>query len=192
LKEQLHVFREVPVLPVVVPLAAAVFVLLLGRWHQQGRLSAARAAIALVGCVYGAGIVANTVFPIYLDKPVGNAAWDSSLNLVPLAGYEASDAIMNIVVFAPLGIVVALLVAEASWWRVLGVAATLSLTIEATQLVTAHLLGAGHVADINDLTFNVVGAAIGFGCYRALRRPISQLAHHDAPAQRWPSGGARS
>lgn len=68
-------FRQVPVLPVVIPLAAATLTALLWSLARRGRLSVPRAALALALCVYAAGIVANTVFPIFLDKPASSAAW---------------------------------------------------------------------------------------------------------------------
>lgn len=161
-------FREVPVLPVVVPLAAVVFVALLWRLHRRDRLSAPSAAIAFVLCVYAAGVVANTVFPIFLDKPARGTPWTSLVVIVPLADYELFDAVENIVVFVPVGMLVPLLRAGASWRRVVAVAAAFSLAIEMAQLVTGHLLGGGHVADASDLVCNVVGAALGFGLLSAL------------------------
>jgi hypothetical protein len=164
------VFQQVPVLPVVVPLAAATSVALLRLLHRRRRLTVPRAAVALALCVYVAGVVANTVFPIYLDKPSGDAAWDAHLELVPIVGYELDDALMNVGVFVPLGILVALALARPSWPRVTAVVAGLSLTIEVVQLVTAHTLGGGHVADVNDLLFNVVGGVLGFALLRVLER----------------------
>ena len=157
-------------LPVVVPVAAAIFVTLLWHLRRHDRLSAPRAAVALALCVYAAGVVANTVFPIFLDKPARNAPWTASVNVVPIVGYEVADAVMNTVVFVPLGMLVPLLVARSSSWRVLATAAAFSLTIEVSQLVTARFLGGGHVADVNDLIFNVAGAALGFGLLSALSR----------------------
>ncbi|MCG8919121.1 VanZ family protein [Actinokineospora sp. PR83] len=161
-------FREVPVLPVVVPVAAAVFLILLWYLHSRDRLSAPRAAVALALCVYAAGVVANTVFPIFLDKPARSALW--KVYLVPFANYEVGDAVTNILVFVPIGVLVPLLVAKAPWWRVVAVAAAFSLVIELTQLVTRNLLGGGHVADVNDLIFNTAGGALGFGLCSALSR----------------------
>lgn len=163
-------FKEVPVLPVVVPLAAAIFVALLWQLHRRDRLSAPRAVVAFVLCVYAAGVVANTVFPIFLDMPTSAGPWSAHLEVVPLAGYEVADAVMNILVFVPLGVLVSLIVGSTPWWRALAVAAALSLAIEVTQLVTAHLLGGGHIADLNDLVFNVVGAALGVGLLALLSR----------------------
>lgn len=154
-------FHQVPVLPVVGPLAAAVVAVLLWRLHRRSRLSPQSAAVALVLCIYVAGVVANTVFPIFLDKPSVGQPWTASLNLVPLAGYEAADAVTNILVFLPLGALLPLLFPRTAWWRMLALGAGLSLLIEVSQYATAHLLSGGHVADVNDLLFNVVGTGVG-------------------------------
>ena len=170
-------FREVPVLPVVVPLAAALLGTLLWRLHRTSRLSVPRAAVALALAVYTGGVVANTVFPIFLDKPVISAPWSAHLALVPLRDYEVADAMMNILVFVPLGMLVPLLTAKVSWWGAVAAAAAISLAIEVSQLGTAHLLGGGHVADVNDLVFNVVGGAVGFALVTVLARvPVVEAA----------------
>nr|WP_276581912.1 VanZ family protein [Cellulomonas sp. RIT-PI-Y] len=88
----------------------------------------------------------------------------------PLVDYEAGDAVMNIAVFVPLGILLGLVLSPGSWWRVTAVAAACSLAIEVTQYVTAHLLGGGHVADVNDLLCNVLGGALGAGLLALLGR----------------------
>lgn len=163
-------FREVPVLPVVVPVAAAALLILLWRLRRRERLSAPRAAVALVLCVYAAGVVANTVFPIFLNMPARSASWHASLHVVPLANYEVADAVMNILVFAPLGMLLPLLVVRTSWWRVLAMAAGVSLSIEMAQYVTARSLGGGHIADVNDFTFNVLGGLLGFSLLAAVSR----------------------
>jgi len=166
------VFHQVPVLPVVVPVAAAVVVVLLWTLRRRELLTGRRAAVALAVGVYVAGVLANTVFPIFLDKPSTEQPWDTYLNLVPLTGYEVRDAVINIVVFVPLGILVPLFLPRARWWSVLGLGAGFSLLIEVVQYVTARLLGGGHVADVNDLLFNVVGAALGLALLgAATRRP---------------------
>ncbi|NNH06003.1 VanZ family protein [Cellulomonas fimi] len=157
-------------LPVVVPLAAAVLAALLRSLRRSGRLSAPRAAVAVVLCVYVAGVVANTVFPVFLDKPVSTEPWSSHLALVPLADYDVADAVTNVVVFVPLGFLVPLLSARTSWRRAVATAAVVSLAIEVTQLVTAHLLGGGHVADVDDLLFNVLGGVLGCALFAALTR----------------------
>ncbi len=161
-------FRQVPVLPVVVPLATMLLAGLLWPLSRTGRLSVSRAAVALALCVYVAGVVAHTVFPIFLDKPASSGPWSSHLVLVPFVGYEVADAVMNILVFVPVGILVPLVLGTASWGSTIVAAGVFSLTIEAAQLLTAHLLGGGHVADVNDLVFNVAGGAVGYALFRAV------------------------
>ncbi|WP_244931164.1 VanZ family protein [Nocardioides sp. W7] len=161
-------FAEVPVLPVVVPLAVAVMAFFVWHMQRRGLLSFPRVAVALALCVYVAGILANTLFPIYLDKPSRSAPWHAYIDVTPLVGYEVADAVMNICVFVPLGVLLALALPRWTWWRVLAAAAMFSLGIELSQYVTAHLLGGGHIADINDFVFNVVGAALGCGLLSAL------------------------
>lgn len=163
-------FREVPVLPVVVPLAGVVLVVLVWRLRRRGSLTAPRAAVALAACVYAAGVVANTVFPIYLDKPARTARWQDSIHLGLLSDYEVADAVMNTGVFVPVGILLALVAPRWSGARVLAVAAACSLLIEVSQYVAAQTLAGGHVADVNDLLFNVVGAALGLLAVTALRQ----------------------
>lgn len=166
-------FRQVPVLPVVIPLALVVFGVEVWPLRRRHRLRPLPVAVAVVGSVYVAGVVANTVFPIYLDKPQFEAPWDAHLNLIPFQGYEMADAVMNIVVFLPVGVLLPLVLADGSWRRVIAAGAALSLIIETTQLVTAHTLGGGHIADINDFAFNVVGAALGWVLLTtALRIPV--------------------
>jgi glycopeptide antibiotics resistance protein len=164
------VFTEVPVLPVVVPLAAVVLAGLLWHLHRAGRLSVPRAAVALALCGYAAGVVANTVFPIFLDLPRSTAPWWWSIDLRPLGDYEVVDAVQNMVVFGPLGVLVPLLIARVSWWRVLAVAAASSLAIEVAQFAGSYFLDGGHVADVNDLIFNVAGAAVGFALFSVASR----------------------
>ncbi|MEN1974624.1 MULTISPECIES: VanZ family protein [unclassified Cellulomonas] len=191
MKAQVVVFHQVPVLPVVVPLAAVVLAALLWSLHRTRRLTAPRAVVALVLCVYVAGVVANTVFPVFTDKPARSGAWGDALALVPFAHYEVADALMNVLVFAPLGVLVALLVPRARWWTALVVSAVFSLGIELTQYVTAGLLGGGHVADVNDLLSNVAGGVLGFLVLAALVRVPAVSALVDR--FRWPpvTTGAR-
>ncbi|WP_296607495.1 VanZ family protein [Nocardioides sp.] len=163
-------FGEVPVLPVVMPLGAAVFGV--AAWHlkRRGLLTAPRVAVALALAVYSAGIVANTVFPIFLDKPASSTPWTQFVNVTLGTGYELADAVMNVCVFVPVGMLVPLAVPRWSWLRVLTGATGLSLGIEMSQYATAHLLAGGHIADVNDPAFNVGGAALGLLLLTALAR----------------------
>ncbi len=169
-------FGEVPVLPVVVPLAVVMLLTHLWILRRRGLLSVPRSAIAVVLCVYAGGIVANTVFPIYLDAPPSDRRWRDYLVINPLEHYEVADAAMNVLVFVPVGLLVPLILRRASWWRVIVVSGGLSLTIEATQLATATTLGGGHVADVHDLLSNIAGGALGYGILSLLLRSPAAVA----------------
>jgi glycopeptide antibiotics resistance protein len=76
----------------------------------------------------------------------------------------------NVLAFAPFGVFLPLL-----WprWRsliaVTGAALAISLAVEVTQVALSVLMGFPYrVADIDDVIINVLGAAIGYGIYRAI------------------------
>jgi len=160
-------FAAVPVLPVVVPLGLALFALLLWRLRARGLFSAPRATVAAALSIYAAGISANTVFPIYLNKP-DSGPWIPALALLPFHDYEVQDALMNMVVFLPLGILIPLVLARPSWWKVLATVVGISLAIEMAQLGAQGLFAGGHIADVNDLIFNTAGGALGYGLFLLL------------------------
>jgi glycopeptide antibiotics resistance protein len=92
----------------------------------------------------------------------------AGLNTVPLilgGPGSARDGVLNAALFVPLGLVLA----SAGWriGRVLGVGFALSLTVEVTQYFFVSL---GRKSDVNDLIFNVAGAAIGWTVSSAIRR----------------------
>lgn len=174
-------FAQVPVLPVVVPAAASALALMVWRLSRRGLLSWPRAAVALALSVYVAGVLANTLFPIYLDKPPRSGPWQAYIDLTPLTGYEVADAAMNVCVFVPLGLLLGLVLPRWTWWRVLAAATVFSLAIETSQLLAALFLGGGHVADVNDFLFNVVGA----GCGCVLLSTLSSLPRAVRPVDRF-------
>jgi glycopeptide antibiotics resistance protein len=165
-------FGRVPMLPVVVPMTVALFALLLWVLHRRGRLAPARGAVAAAAAVYAGGVVANTVFPIFLAWPRSDGPEPLPLNLVPVVGYEVADAVTNALVFVPLGILVALMLARPTWARTIAVTTGVSAAVEATQFVTARFAHGGHIADVNDLASNVLGGAVGYALYAvAMRQP---------------------
>ncbi|WP_101524652.1 VanZ family protein [Nocardioides houyundeii] len=178
-------FGEVPALPVVAPVTAVALGVLLWRLQRRGALSPLRVVVAVCVCIYGAGVVANTIFPIFLDKPGGTPPWSSSISMTLFDDYELSDAIQNVVVFIPLGVLLPLIAGTRSLWRVAGLGVLLSLLIETAQFFSDHFLDGGHVADINDFFFNAVGAPVGYGIFMmATRTPIlARLADRMS----WPS-----
>lgn len=155
-------FDQVPVLPVVIPLGLALFAILILGLRARRLLSLPRAAVAAALSIYVAGIVANTIFPIFLDAPGSGEPWVPSLALIPFVDYEVEDALVNVAVFVPLGVLIPLLVARPRWRSVLAISAGASLSIELLQLAAQRFFGGGHIADINDFIFNVAGAALGY------------------------------
>jgi glycopeptide antibiotics resistance protein len=155
-------FGEVPALPVAVPFGVVVFVLQVVLLHRGGRSSWPRTAVAAAIATYAAGVLANTVFPVFLDPAPRAEPWSPTLALIPFHDYEVGDALTNVVVFVPLGILIPLLMRRPSWWKVLLTAAAVSLTIELLQLAAQRLFSGGHVADVNDLIWNTVGGVVGF------------------------------
>lgn len=163
-------FEQIPVLPVVIPLGVIIFGLLLWRLASTRLFSVPRALVAAALAVYAAGIVGNTVFPIYLDPLTGGDDWTPGLALVPFADYEWEDAAMNLLIFVPLGMLVVLLLAKPSWWKVLLIVAGTSLGIETLQFAAQKYFAGGHIADVNDLLSNVVGGMLGCALLAALSR----------------------
>ncbi|MDD7961950.1 VanZ family protein [Microbacterium thalli] len=163
-------FAEVPVLPVVIPFGVVVFAVLLVVLRARRIVTLPRAAVAAAVAVYAAGIVGNTIFPIFLDKPDSGLPWTPGLALVPFVDYEIDDALMNALVFVPLGILIPLMLARPTWLKVVGAAAITSATVESLQLAAQAFFAGGHIADINDFLSNVAGGALGYGLLLLLAR----------------------
>ena len=165
-------FGAVPVLPVAIPLGIALFVLLIAVLARRNKLTWARTVTAAVVAVYAAGIFANTIFPIYLSPVDSGEPWTPKLALVPFYDYEVDDALMNVAVFVPLGVLIPLLMRRPSWVKVVLTAVSVSLGIELAQLAAQAFFAGGHIADVNDLMWNTVGGVAGYAVYLlALRIP---------------------
>lgn len=163
-------FGEVPVLPVVVPLGLVFFAWLLWRLHERRLFSVPRALVAAALAVYAGGIVANTVFPIFLHAPSNGEPWSPAVAVIPFFDYEVGDAAMNLLVFVPLGMLMPLILVRPTFARILLISAAISLAIELAQLAAQGLFEGGHIADINDLFFNAVGGVLGYGLFMLLSR----------------------
>ncbi|MEJ6489909.1 VanZ family protein [Leucobacter sp. USCH14] len=136
--------------------------------------------------IYAAGIFANTVFPIHLDPVRIGQPWTPHVALVPFNDYEVGDALMNIGVFVPLGVLIPLLMRRPSAWKVLVAAATTSFCIEAAQLAAQAFFAGGDIADVNDFIWNVTGGMLGYGLLRLasrssrVSRELAGFRWHDA------------
>ncbi|MDN3445727.1 VanZ family protein [Microbacterium sp. APC 3901] len=180
-------FVEVPMLPIVIPFGVVIFLVLIWVLRSRGRITLPRASVAAVLAVYAGGVLANTVFPIFLR--VGTGFYDGprplALYLVPFADYGIEDALINVAVFVPLGGLVPLLIARPSWWRVLAIVAGASLAIELTQMAVSRLALGGHLADINDWLTNILGGIIGYGLFVILTQ--SKTIADFVERFRWPA-----
>lgn len=163
-------FGEVPAQPVALVVGVTAFLVQLLLLLRGGRFTWPRAIVAAALAVYAAGIFANTVLPIYLNRPPQLQPWTPKLAMIPFYDYEIMDAITNVIVFAPLGILIPLLMREPSWVKVVLTAAAVSLAIELLQIVTDGLFGGGHVADVDDFLWNTVGGAVGYAIFVVLSR----------------------
>jgi glycopeptide antibiotics resistance protein len=177
--------HELPTLPIVVPLGVAALAVMLWSLHRRGALTVPRAVASAVVCVYGAGVVVNTLLPITLGSTPDRPPWTVFLNLTPMANTDVRDMLQNIVVFVPLGVLLPVIFRVRSLRRVLLWGFVLSLTMEALQLVNAVTGHGGHVADVNDLLANTLGAPIGYALFRAalLLPPVAGL----VAAATWPA-----
>jgi glycopeptide antibiotics resistance protein len=165
--------QEIPTLLVVVPLGAVALAVMLWWLHRRAALTALRASAGVVACGYGAGVVANTLLPIYIGETGDRPPWSVFLNLVPLVNTDPRDMLQNVVVFLPLGVLLPVVARVSSALRILLLGFLLSLTMEGLQLLNAVTGHGGHVADVNDLLANTLGAPLGYGIFRcALLVPL--------------------
>lgn len=182
--------REISGGPAGAALALVGLVLVIWWLRRTRALTAPRVLAGCALCVYAAGVLANTAFPVFLDAAHPDVPWTTYLNLVPLHGTEARDIIKNVAVFAPLGLLLPLVFSLPSAVSVTACAAALSLAIEALQLLNALTGHGGHIADVNDLLANVLGASLGYTLARAainipvMRRVVFSFA--------WPASGLHS
>jgi glycopeptide antibiotics resistance protein len=102
--------------------------------------------------VFIAALVVVTLLPI---------AWFGGLEDSP--GGKLADLFGNVLLFAPLGFLLPLLVpAIRRWWQVLAVGAGISLLIELYQLTWPLVRN----ASVDDVLMNALGALLGFAALR--------------------------
>ena len=95
---------------------------------------------------------------------ISHGKLDSTINLIPFSSEGFATYILNIIMFMPLGFLLPLI-----WRRYREMGRTvltgfcMSLSIELSQLFCLR------VTDIDDLTMNTLGTAVGFGCWIAFR-----------------------
>lgn len=180
-------YDEIPSTATAAVFAAAGIIATILILRRRRALSVPRLLVGAALSVYVVGIVVNSVFPIYLGVPDSGVPWTSHINAVPFQGTDTADYVQNALIFMPLGLLLPLSFPLRSIVAIAASGFALSLTIEVLQLLNALTGQGGHVADVNDLLANTIGAPIGFVVARAIVglpavRPIT-----DAFA--WPRSG---
>lgn len=146
-----------------------------------------RALVGVAICVYAVGILVNSAFPIYLDSLPRYGPWTGAINHTPFRDTEVADWLQNVLIFVPVGVLLPLVLRIRTVVGVIVGGFLLSLTIELLQLLNSVTGHGGHIADVNDLLANTIGAPIGYAIARlAMRLPrLRALAATFA----WPGAG---
>ncbi len=149
-------------------------------WGRQKRVDWKREAVLLLMYINLAVILRFTFFPLRrVDGQILPLVFDASralpfrTNLIPfvrLPGFHsaafAENVLGNAALFLPSGIVLPLVYPKLDrFWKVLAAGAGLSLSIELLQLPFA-----ARTTDIDDLIFNTLGVAVGYGIWLLLRK----------------------
>ena len=114
-----------------------------------------RAANPLPGQVVTDNVVPLTTIRIYLDN-LDSAFW-------------VSPAVGNLLLLLPVGLFGPLVLPWLGrWWRIALVAVLISGCIELAQLRVPD-----RSADVDDVLLNTLGALLGYGMLRLLRRPMT-------------------
>ena len=138
-----------------------------------------REALKLLFCIYCAVLLALLFWRTpergsgtYWDRVLGllnPRPFETVCHFARLLGHRSPALVRlaavnlfgNVLMFVPLGLLLpALWPRLARWWRTLSVCAGAIVAVELIQMLT--LLG---YCDIDDLTLNLLGAAMGYGLY---------------------------
>lgn len=154
-------------------------------WIKRGGIDWKREAMLLLMYVNLAVIIRFTFFPMELkDGMIQPLPFDASkilpfnLRLVPfkrLFEYPSTkdmliDVVGNFAMFIPTGVILPILYKKIdSFWKTVGVGALISLGIELLQLLFYT-----RYTSVNDLIFNALGAAAGYGIYALVRTMIKK------------------
>lgn len=184
---------EIPMLPVLIPATIAAIAASLGWLHRRGRLTPLRAAVGVVACVYAAAVLAHVLlpFPVATEDP---RPWRVLVHLTPFIDVldDPAGMLLNILFFVPLGMLLPLVTRVRTVRRAAAVGLLVSVAIEAVQLAGVLVVGAGRIADVDDLVGNALGTAIGWtACVRLMQLPpLGRLAARASWAEDGIASGA--
>ena len=149
-------------------------------WIRQCRINWKREAVLLLMYINLAVIIRFTFFPMScVNGSVQPLIYDAStafpfrVNLIPfmnLFDYDSRrDLLLNVIgntaMFIPSGIFLPIIYKKLnSFWKVVSAGALISLCIEFIQLPFSV-----RASDVDDLILNVLGVAIGYGIYSAVK-----------------------
>lgn len=150
-------------------------------WIKQRRINWKRETVLLLMYINLAVIIRFTFFPMSrIDGRVQPLIYDAAtafpfrINLIPfvnLFDYDSKrDLLLNVIgntaMFIPSGIVLPIIYKKLNtFWKVVAAGAMMSLCIEIIQLPFSV-----RASDVDDLMLNVLGVAVGYGIYAAVKR----------------------
>lgn len=167
-------------------------------YRRYGRFAGPPAFWAVITTFYGLGVLAFTVFPLpdvqpgFCESRADAEVWQfiPGANILPalesvfgagaagLTGSAFLQVFFNVIMFIPLGFLIAYL-AKKPLWFALGAGLTGSLLIELTQgtAIWGIYPCAYRNADVDDLILNTLGAGVGW----VIGRALSRVAPHKDP-----------
>jgi glycopeptide antibiotics resistance protein len=170
-----------PTLPLAGALLAMLFSALLGArrgWRPS------RTFLVCITIGYAAALVSITIYPIPVQATVirwERASGGLQNNFVPLIALgqmltgqpmdvAARQIAGNIVLFAPLGILMPMLRRGVHPARVLLIAAVVSIAIEGSQFLISAVLGFSYkITAVDDVLLNTLGAMLGYSLVTGVR-----------------------
>jgi len=149
---------------------------------RRDRFSLSREILLLAFVVYLSCLAVATLIPNHNSRSAANAAM--GIDLLPsLASLTCSSASLprgspaqsfcvlnakgNLILFFPLGILIPLVWTRLRFWRVIEIAAALSISIEMVQYLSRAW--SNRSVDVNDVILNVIGACLGLALVSVLR-----------------------
>ncbi|MEL5991055.1 VanZ family protein [Microbacterium phosphatis] len=171
---------ELPTPALLAPILAGLVIWALVR--LRGRATPLRVVVGLAAAVYAAAAVNKVLLPVTIltgEARERLSPWTIYLQLVPFASAadDPSGALLNVLLFVPLGVLLPLVTRIRGFWRITAVGALVSLGIETVQFAMRMTVFSGRIADIDDLIANTVGAALGAAVYLLATRlaPLRRL-----------------
>ena len=119
------------------------------------------------------------IFILLLAVVFRDSRENQSYNLRPFWSYRVIQdgnellliqAIMNVVVFIPIGVLLGLSFSKMKWWKVMLIGGAFSVMIEALQF----FLRCGFT-EFDDVFHNVLGCLIGYGVYVGVRGLVKRV-----------------